>query len=172
MSGDRDIREAIEYLAGVNREDKVYSFDAIVNNVDESKRTCECQIVSGKVQNVLDNVRLMASVDDGVLIVPALGSNVTIIISNFTDPYITSYSEVEKIVLRGGDLGGLVKIVELTSKLNNLENAVNDLISKFNSHTHNVTAVGSPTGPNLAPEETTLQPTIQDEIENKSITQG
>ena len=73
----------------------------------------------------------------------------------FTDFAVISFSEIEAIslkigdqtaeidkngfVINGGNLGGLIKINELTNKLNNLVRA-------FNSHVHPVTAVGTPTG--------------------------
>lgn len=169
---DRSIRETVEFLAGTNREDKVYAIDAIVNEVDLSTRTCTCQCISAKSQNIFPNVRLMVSVDDGFLIVPTVGSNVTIILSTFTDPYVTQYSEIDSIIMRGGDLGGMVITPQLIKRLNNIENLLNDLILKYTTHTHNVTAVGSPTGPSLAPENGSLVLTVRDDIENTAITQG
>lgn len=167
---DRSIREAIEYLAGTNKEDKIYVFDANVDFVDIPTRTCTCTMIGGKSGNTLDNVRLMSSIDDGLLIIPAVDSTVTIILSNFTEPVIIGYSEVAKIVMRGGDLGGLAIIGVLLAKLNNLENAYNDFVLKYNTHTHPET--GSNTGPTTSTESTTLPITTLDEIENKNITQG
>lgn len=169
---DRSIRESIQYLAGNHQTDHVILVDATVESVDENGRTCECISVTGSVGSPIPGVRLMASVDDGVLIIPAIGSTVVIAQSIFTDPIVVSYSEIEKIILRGGDLGGLVKVIELTQKLNNLENLLNDLINKFNIHTHNVTSTGAPTGPNLLPEAQTLTPTVRTDIENENIIQG
>lgn len=172
MSSDRAIREAVEHLAGTHRDDKVFVIDATVDSVDITTRTCVCTAIGGKAGSELPNVRLMASIDDGLLIIPTIDSTVTLLFSNFTDPCIISYSEIDTIIFRGGDLGGLVKVIELTTKLNNLENLVNDLISKFNSHTHQVTSTGAPTGPNLLPETEKLTPTMRLDIENINVTQG
>lgn len=171
--GDRDIKEVIRKLAGQEYDDRVYTIDAEVLSVDEDNRTCECQSISGQASNVIPDVRLMASVDDGILILPAIGSNVTIILSTFTDPYVTGYSAIDKIILRGGDLGGLVKVVELTDKLNKIENLLNDFISKYNSHTHaGVQTGGGMSAVTLALEDQTLTLTEKEEIENEKITQG
>jgi hypothetical protein len=169
---DRSIRESVQYLAGNHQTDRVTLIDATVNSVDEAARTCECIAVTGSVGNIISGVRLMATLDDGLLVIPAVDSTVVIAMSIFTDPLIVNYSEVEKIVLRGGDLGGLVKVIDLTKKLNALENLLNDLVAKFNIHTHNVTSTAAPTGPSLVQETTVLAPTEQQEIENESITQG
>lgn len=169
---DRSIRDAVNQIAGNHLADKVYAVNAIVNSVDESARTCVCQVVSGKANNIIPDVRLMASADDGFLVIPTIDSNVCIIISDYTDPYITQYSGIDKIIFRGGDLGGIVKVDPLTTKLNNLENLVNDLVVKYNSHVHPVVATGSPSGPVSVQETTVLTLTDRTEIENKNITHG
>jgi hypothetical protein len=114
----------------------------------------------------------MASVDDGFLIQPEIESTVSVILSDFGEPYISQYSGIDKITFRGGDLGGLVKVAELTEKINNLENALNALFLKFNAHTHNVISVGAPSGPSILQETNNLVPTQRNEIENINITHG
>lgn len=168
---DRSIQEAIQILSGTHLADKLYFLDCEVKSVNESGRVCTVIALSGKVGSEF-TARLMASIDDGILAIPAIGSTVVVSSSDFTTGCVVQYSEVEKIILRGGDLGGLVKVISLTQKLNNLENKLNALILKYNTHTHNVTAVGSPTGPGLQPETGTLTPTQRAEIENKKITHG
>lgn len=169
---DRSIRDAINQIAGTHLTNKVYAVTATVLAIDIQSRTCTCQIVDGHVNNKLPNVKLMASIDDGFLIQPAIDSTVCLIISDFGEPYISQYSGIDKITLHGGDLGGLVKVITLTQKLNSLENKLNSLVTKYNTHTHNVTAVGAPTGPNLLPEVGTLTLTQRAEIENKTILHG
>jgi hypothetical protein len=45
------------------------------------------------------------------------------------DLFIVKYSEVDTITINGGKLGGLIKIEELTKK-------INDLVSWCKNHTH------------------------------------
>jgi hypothetical protein len=72
----------------------------------------------------------------------------------------------------GGEFGGLVKVVELTQKLNNLENKVNEIIVTFGTHTHAVTAVGSPTSPTTTPIAGSLTISQRDDIENVNVRHG
>ena len=169
---DRTIRESISILAGTHKPDKVYSISAEIMSVDIAARSCVCIQISGSVSTIINDVLLMASIDDGFLIIPSVGSTVNIIKSDGMDTYICQYSEIDKIIFRGGDLGGLVKVHPLLSKINDLENIINDLVIKFNAHVHPVVSIGAPTGPNSIIEPKILTPTILTELENKNITHG
>ena len=48
----------------------------------------------------------------------------------------------------------MIQINNLTDKINELVTTVNAMFTEFKNHTHNVTAVGSPTGP-ILPVSTT-----------------
>lgn len=187
---DRDIRYPIQRIAGTDRTDTCKYVFCSVDSVDVSNRKCECTPQGDSVEAPFTNVLLMASVDDGLLYVPALNSTVVVAYSEFQQPYIALFSELQRIFLvvgnslvditgsliklNDGSFGGLVKVAQLTQKLNNLENLVNDLVSKFNSHTHILTLT-SGTGtaaPTAAPETTVITPTQQSDIENTKITHG
>lgn len=173
MGGDRAVIEAVRILAGTNKFTAAWSADAEVVSVDVMARTCEVRIVSGKTANSLPGVRLMASVDDGILVVPAVGSTVVVILADQITPYVAQYSEVDTIVLRGGDLGGLVKVEDLVTRLNNLENKVNDLLTAYNSHTHpGVQSGGSSTGATTSGGGGQVTLTDRADIENEKIKQG
>lgn len=169
---DRSIAETVRYLAGTHQIDVVTLLDATVETVDIPSRTCLCTAITGPKGSELPDVRLMPIVDDGMLLVPSVGSTVTILYSIFTAPIIIGYTQLDKIVFQGGDLGGLPQILPLIVKLNNLENLVNDLIAKYNLHTHGVVSVGSPTSQPLVQESGTLTPTVRADLENVNITQG
>jgi len=121
-----------------------------------------------------------------VLLIPTIGSTVLVTYSKYNDPFVSMFSDIDRIYLIGGNagvditgnvvklnngtFGGLVKVTELVEKLNNLENLVNDLIVKYNIHVHPVS--GASTLVPTVPETGTLIPTIQDELENKKVTHG
>jgi len=126
----------------------------------------------------------------GLLFVPAIGSTILITYSTYNVPFVSQFSELSQVLLiagssqvsivdgklmfNDGSLGGLVEVAALVTKLNNLENLVNDLAAKFNSHTHILT-LSSGTGtaaPTAAPEATTLTPTQRADIENTTVTHG
>lgn len=187
--GDRSIIEAIQKISGTQLNDNVRLLAATVDSVDVATRTCIVTTISSQGSVTIENVQLMASVDDGVLFVPAIDSTVLIIYSTYNRPYISLFSELQKIVFVVGDstleitdglfkfndgqLGGLVEVEKLTTKLNNLENLVNEFIGKYNSHTHILTlSTGSGTAaPTTTTETGTLTPTQRGDIENVKITQ-
>jgi hypothetical protein len=68
---------------------------------------------------------------------------------------------------------GLVRVTELTEKLNNLENAFNQHILLYNLHTHaGVTSGISSTTPVVVADTQTLTPTIEIELENETVAHG
>ena len=89
----------------------------------------------------LTDVRLRAVVNgenSKILVTPETGSYVLVadLSGDFSQLAVVGYSEVEKIevdadniVFNGGDNNGLVKIKELTDRLN-------ELVDAFNQHTH------------------------------------
>jgi hypothetical protein len=77
--------------------------------------------------------------------------------------------------LNDGSYDGLVKVADLTTKLNNLENKVNDLVNAWSSFA-TVYAPGSPSSTGLPATVTnvtgTLTTTQQSDIENADIKHG
>lgn len=205
---NRKIIEAIQKMTGTQLHDNVSLIAATVDSVDEAKRTCSVTSVSSQSPVTIENVQLMASIDDGLLLIPAVDSTVFVLYSTFNKPFVSLFSEVKKVLLVAGDnnasvqvddngllleiadtkvqisdgeiqfndgsMGGLVKVIELVQKLNNLENLVNDLIAKYNAHTHILTlSTGTGTAaPTTTTEPQTLTPTQRSDIENNNITQG
>ena len=47
--------------------------------------------------NILDNVKLMSSVDDGILYIPTIGSIVTVMIGKTQIPYVAQYSSIDMV---------------------------------------------------------------------------
>lgn len=85
----------------------------------------------------------------------------------------------EVIELNGNNLGGLVMVEGALDKINQLENKVNDLISKFNSHTHLYVAPSIPipgppipTAPVVVPEVPIAPTTVKSDLENEKVKHG
>jgi len=161
---DRSIIEAINKMTGQHKVDTVTYINATVQSVNIEKRMCDCIAVDGHTEYILPNVRLMPSVDDGLFIEPKIDSNVKIIFSQNVEPFVCQYSAIENITidantlikLNDGSFEGLIKIVELTEKLNKLKDEVNSLVTKFNNHIHITTATigATPTPGTIAPTTT------------------
>ena len=141
----------------------------------EDDTTCTVRLGSGLE---LKDVRLRAVVNDektGILITPTVGSHV--LVADFsggqlTDMAVLQYSQVDKVTLNGGDLKGLVKIEELTKKLNNLVNWC-----KNHVHSGVITAVsGGVTEPAVGTPGNSAAPTTspadfnKDDYEDTAVT--
>lgn len=203
---NRQIIEAIQKISGTSLNDNVHLLIGSVDSVNESNRTCTVTSISSKGSVTIENVLLMSSTDDGILLVPTIGSPVFVLYSTFNQPFVALFSGLDKILLVAGEnnasiqvdkdglkleisntkvyvskdltqfndgsLGGLVKVVELTQKLNNLESKVNSLITAFNSHVHTgVTTGAGASGTTLTTVTGTLTPTQRADIENTKIKQ-
>lgn len=108
-----------------------------------------CTVKIGDAQ--IEGVRIRASLtgrDRQILTVPKIGSCVTLgcLTADLNNLVVLQVDEVEKIIVNGGELGGLIKIQELTEK-------INALVDAFNSHTHllPVGAVITAAGPSTNP---------------------
>jgi len=138
---DRAIIEAIIKMTGQHKVDPVTYVDAEVNSVDVPRRICSCTVIAGHTEYQLNTVKLMAVVDDGLLIEPVVGSSVKIIFSANLEAFVCQYSEIEnitidaktKIKFNDGSFGGLIKIEELVKKMNTIEQDMNTLKQAFAS---------------------------------------
>ena len=121
-----------------------------VNSVDVAKRSCNVTITAGMPMVDID-VRLLTVNGDGLLLVPAVDSDVSILYSKNSEPIVVAYSTLEKLMLNigngtymsltvdssafvfnGGDNDGMVLIKPLVEKINRLENDVNNYKTLLN----------------------------------------
>lgn len=130
------------------RNTKLYCELATVDSVDKKSRTIKCttynddSLIEVQMQSVVDG-------DDGVLIVPEVGSDVILGFLDKNNSFVILYSKIDEvlidvknnIVINGGKNEGLVKIKELTAKLNDLIDSYNMFVATYNLHTHQITMV-------------------------------
>ncbi|SBV95271.1 hypothetical protein KL86DYS2_10879 [uncultured Dysgonomonas sp.] len=140
MTDEQTVREFFN-RAG---QKTISCFPAIVENNYPDKDYVDVKDLSG---TLYPEVRKRAALKDdkaGILITPAAGSSVIVgRIMESDELFIEMFSEVESIVIDGGEFGGLIKIQELTNKLNALVKSVNSLITNYNGHTHTVSTTGT-----------------------------
>jgi len=83
---------------------------------------------------------------------------------------IDDRDDIEKIIINHGENEGLVKVIELTEKLNGIEDKVNDFLAHYRVH-QVVDPISGTAGPLLPspPAPIDLVNTQQSEIENEDV---
>jgi len=179
MGVNEDIRTAILEISKTYKNQ--YSELCFVKSVNSTAKTCDCVSITviedGETYLTTDadflNVLLMANTDTGFYIVPKVGSYVVVTMIEQFGSYVAMYSSVDEIQLNGSNYSGLVKIADLVTKLNNLENKVNDLITFSATHVHSgVTTGGGSSAVSPTPVAGALTPTVQANLENLTVKQG
>lgn len=201
MGEDRKIETAVSKLAGNFKADTVKLISGTIKSVDEDKATCVVTIENGVE---LPNVLLQASVCDGLLIIPKVGSTVYVLNSTYNDPFVTQFSDIEKyylqvgdssftvfhqaqnggdrIVLNDGSYKGIVKVDDLVTKLNALEDDLNNLktaLKTLLTTTVNEPGNGAPSAFQIALNTglstyygKQFTDTTADDLQNKTVTHG
>ena len=169
---DYNIGDLIAKLA--DKKEEVYSIICKVSEV--SGEVAELAPLNGDAS--LFDVKLIAGTSaTPLLITPVVGSTVIATFLSKDTAFVSLYSEIESVQLMGDQFGGLIKIEELVKKINGLENKLNDLISKFNTHIHITTAtvlIGPPgvITPPTTPETPIAPVTSKSDLENENIKHG
>lgn len=170
MSGESEnIKKSLIQILGL---DGIYQ-DVIpckVNSV--SGNLCQCTTLAGEKDLV--DVRLSSESDvTNILITPSVGSVVMVGMIDDVNGVVVMYGKIDSIAIHGAQYDGLVRVSDLTTKLNNLENKLNSIISIFNTHVHSGVQTGSGSSavtPTLITG--TITPTNQSEIENTKVKHG
>lgn len=189
MSESKEIRQMLRSLTGIDGKEFMEFIGGEIVSVDEKSRTCVVDCVVGESSIRIDPVRLSAEPNDGIIPVPAEGSIVVVAKTQRFGHYLFMTSDLDKwilviddknsfeisssgIVMNGGDLGGLPITSKTVSRLNNLENKVNLIISAIGAapiaptdggatfKASLVSAIGAP-----------LTPTIDQDIVNNNVKQ-
>lgn len=169
-----ELKAAIQQLAGTFNKDPVSIIVCTVDSIDIDTRTCTCKAITGDATTEISGVQLMTEVSDGFLLLPLIGSTVIVGISVRNVAFIILFSEVDKIIMRGGDLGGVPITPDLVTRFNNIENDINDLKEIFSTAWTPVPNDGGAALKAAAASWSalTLIPTEDEDIENENITQG
>lgn len=160
---DRSISTAIRRLAGVANQQRIQVVDGNVQSVNVANRSCVVLLDNG----VEIDCKLMYQIGDGFLLIPSVDSTVLVMLSTYIDAVVLMCSDLDMITMKGDELGGLVKVENLTEKLNALENKVNEIITTFNLHSH--PSNGAPPATQITG---TITPTVRSDLENESIKHG
>lgn len=113
---------------------KNYSLVCTVKTIDLTAKTCYCEPLDDSAD--IQQVRLIAEkTKDGFILIPKLESLVVVTFLSESSAYVSMVSQVDEIHLAGINYGGLAKTLEITDKLNNIEDKINDLITAITGWT-------------------------------------
>jgi hypothetical protein len=150
------------------------AFTATVTAVQEADNTVTVKANVTEIEYEGVSLRgVDSSSPDAMVVYPAVGSVVLVASKNNVpaDLYVVAITEAAKVKLRGDSLGGMVKVVDLVEKLNNLENKVNSIQTAYNLHVHPDPASGLTGVPTVALTGT-LTPTNRAMLENELVQHG
>ena len=110
---------------------------------------CLCEV---EYNDLTFECMLKASIDgqqNAFVIYPVVGSFVFCVNENNSkNRYaVLMVNEIDKIVINGGENGGLAIVPKLIDHLNNIETAFNNLLNEYKTHVHTSAAPGSLTTP-------------------------
>ena len=119
-------RELHERLANIGGGKMTNLYQGVVTALSDI--TCEVSIDGLSIPDV--RLRASTEVDGAQIIVrPAVGS--VVIVGSLTGDLdhlvVLSMDRAEEVIINGGELGGLIKVQELTKKINTLESEINDI---------------------------------------------
>ena len=170
-----NIGDLIQQLAKDDSEE-VYSEECKVVAVNDNS-VVDVEPLSGKAK--IFDVKLVSGKDEtNFVIVPELNSIVTITYTSKDTAFVSCFSKVKEVLIRGDQHGGLIKIDELVKKMNRIEDKLNGLISKHNSHIHITTATISASAvpgvlsPTTSQEVAIAPNTQKSDLENPKIKHG
>lgn len=157
-----------------------FSKACIVRSVSASPTTglmsCDCECIVDKT--VLEDVRLVAdfkstATTTGFVLVPKVGSIVLVSFLADTEYYVSMVSDVDTIFLNGNNYEGIVKAVDLSQKLNNLENNLNAVLTALKGITVTIGSGGGavPFAPFFSAINS-LTLTVPANIENTTVKHG
>lgn len=171
--------------------------DGIITDVDQSSFTCTVKIGDSNdaVEFFEVPLRVMISKQASFIELPVINTNCLVMFrdANLGRPQIIMVDQTDELLITNnktafnkdqlvlengvatfdkGENAGMVLVIPLTQKLNNLEDKVNDIINQHNTHVHpGVSSGSSSTATTTQLVIGELTPTQQSEIENQKVKQ-
>jgi hypothetical protein len=148
MGYKREISEAIRAMTLNDTRSNL--FICTVSAVDVNNKLCEAVSQSDDTLVGIPNIHLNLNGNDGFTIFPAVGSEILIIELPTNERFAIQFDEIEHIeivatnpiIFNGGANNGLVKVIELTTKLTDIEKYLNDLFSVLSTAVPSTTETG------------------------------
>ena len=158
------------FIKGLAESENYYGDIAKVVSVDDSERTCTCEVIDGPT---IEDVRLQqVSSENGIYIKPSIDSIVILGYTDKTTAYVAMFSQIDSIVFQGGSNLGIPKTPETVSQLNKIEQDINDLKQVFSTWAPIPTDGGASLKAAAAVwYGSSLVETVNDDIQNENFLQ-
>lgn len=186
MSNQRNIRDAIRQMAGVNGIDYIRIIDATVKSVSKRDRTCNVKAINTGADIDINDVLLSVQPNDGLILIPKVDSLVKIAVCEKNEPYVISFSDIDEmrvtidgmevlikgneVLLGDGSFSGLVKVGSLVTEYNNRLNALKGAIAAGFGALSGIDSGASLAAFNSAAAG--VLPMVQQTLENNKIKHG
>lgn len=165
-----DPAEMLKEIVGIRKVPM--SVLCVVDSVDEDTKTCAATPIYEGPQ-FLDILLMAETSTTGFYLKPAIGSLIMIAPQDENTYYVSMYSDIDEVWIRGNTNGGVIKVNDLVNKINTLENLVNSILNTLKSTT--IPLAPSGTYP-FAPLYTSLSDispiTSADDIQSSTVLHG
>jgi len=124
----------------VIKKERIYSTLGVVKSIGSTTYTI-------KPNDGGSEIEVNRISDETIELIPSVGSLAMVVWNDNKNAYTLMVSGVSDVIVNGGLNGGLIKVTELTAKLNALVTTVNALITAYNAHVHGVQVDPPPVPP-------------------------
>ncbi len=150
---------------------KAFSLACTVDSVDLTNLTCYCVPINGDAD--MQEVKLIANNNKGFLIVPAVDSVVIVSLLSGSSYYVSMFSKVDSIQLNGDSYGGIPRVDPLVTKVNALENLLNNVLNVLKTTSIPLAPSGTyPFAPLYAALSNIAPLTQKSDLENTTVKHG
>jgi hypothetical protein len=185
-----DVVAMLKRILGTYQKLPVQILLCTVVSVDEDEKTCVVDPVDDNSNVKIEGVKLSVNANDGFCEFPAVDSNVLVAVTQTKAAYVIKCEDVDKIkitidkdnyleydsngwVFNNGTLGGLIKITDLTTEINNRVNILKAAsVAGFTSVDAALNSIASGSGVSTAAYNgavATLTPLNKSTYENTKI---
>lgn len=117
-------------MKSMRDQEEIYSLVATVDSVDEGKMTVDVSPIDDKAP-VLSVRMISGNSETPFLIIPKVGSKCVVTFLSRETAFVSLYSEIESVKIRGDQFGGLIKIEELVNQLSVMGSRIDKLYEAF-----------------------------------------
>ncbi|MDR1848121.1 MAG: hypothetical protein LBR17_08435 [Bacteroidales bacterium] len=123
---DNDVATLRQHLRAFGNSGRIYpAMNGVIQSVNESNYTCQVLLDDG---SEITAALTCGDKAEGIVQIPKQGSDVVVVCFDKINSVVVMCDQIEKIIINGGTLGGLVKVKELKKNLNKITARIDGII--------------------------------------------